>query len=159
MAAARSPPELLPANSQIASAERDRADRVLGDVVVGFEPGVCGRPVQRGAALEADKGGPDLQEDRQSARGPASPWSYKARKHGPLSRHRGRPRTQHFRAPKVKGPSADNRDGHTCSMGWNFSRQSRLDRRPLRSQSSGCPHCQGRIYARIPNSTISRTAW
>jgi integrase len=38
----------------------------------------------------ADEGGPDLQEDGQPARSPTTPRAYEARKHGPLSRHRGR---------------------------------------------------------------------
>ena len=38
----------------------------------------------------SDEGGADLQEDGQPASRPAAPRAYEARKHGPLSRHRGR---------------------------------------------------------------------
>ena len=50
-------------------------------------------------ALDAsDKGGADLQEDGQPASGSTAPRAHEARKHGPLPRHRGRRRAQHFRA-------------------------------------------------------------
>ena len=55
----------------------------------------------RHALNAADEGGPDLQEDWQSAGGSASPRSYQARKHSPLSWDRGRRRAQYLRTGRA----------------------------------------------------------
>src|SRR6516165_9556232 len=59
----------------------------------GLDSSAYGTPLDA-----ADEGGPDLQEDGQSAGRSASPWSYQARKYSPLSWDRGRRRAQHLGA-------------------------------------------------------------